>query len=386
VSDELLTKVLGSIVGATIGDSIGAVVEFCDRETARRRLDGKEWVENMHSSKETRAGPLGVFRENPPRGTGTDDTRLNQIFVECVVKNQGFINSQLLAMEYIDRYRDTKRHYPRTPELAKKHMSHFYPVCCAHLGMRDIEDFKGEKHAIYLDEMNSFPMLSGLLSLQSAGLLFQNDPERAYRKTVELDFFDIGYARDATALLAAIVSTALSNEQLDAREIIDTGIKTNPYQLGGSNGELRTMTGIDVLYRHGPSLPRLFKSVEGARNDRDAVLALARECEYVHPFSPLDILGVPMAIIRHTNGDPFRSIIMAANHRRVDKDGNLVQLRDVDCVAMITGVLAGAISGVDAFPKDWVKDALSANLDVYGFDIEKNAEDFYQTVFRRTRY
>jgi len=384
MADELLNKVLGCVVGATIGDSIGAVVEFDSREAIRRHLDGKEWVEDMFPFKEKGVHPLGVFRENPPRGTGTDDTRLNQIFLECVVKNKGFINSQLLAIEYIERYRDPEKHYPKTVELAKKHMSYFYPVCCAHLGMKET-DLKGEGHPTYLRDLNGFPMLSGLLSLQSSGLLFQGEPERAYRKTVDLDFFDIGYARDATALLAAMVSASLSDRHLEAREIIDIGIKTNPYQLGGPDGTRRIMTGIDPLFRHGPSLPRFFEAVNGAKTDRDAVLALAKECEHLHPFSPLDVLGVPMSIIRYVNGDPVRSILIAANHRRIDRDNNLIALRDVDCVAMVTGALVGAINGLDAFPKQWVKDVVTANLDVYDFNIEQNARDLYKVVYGKNR-
>ena len=387
MTDDLFNKVLGSIIGATIGDAVGIVVEGRNRETARRILDGKDWVENMYGIKEMRANPLGIFRENPPRGTGTDDTRLNQIFVECVIKNKGFINSQLLAMEYIERYRNAEQYYPETfDNLAKRHMGYFYPLCCSHLGMKDIGDFKAEtsfEQGIYLNELNSFPILSGLLSLQSTGLLYQDNPEKAYQKAVEMDFFDLGFAKDATGLLAAIVSTALNNRHLNAGEIIDIGIKTNPYQLGGPSGDMRIMTGVDPCFLNAPSLPKLFKAVNGIMNDQEAVLALAKECEFLHPFSPLDILGVPMTIIRHTKGDPIRSIIMAANHRIIDENNTLLYFRDSDCVAMITGVIVGAINGLDAFPKDWIRDVISANIDVYGFNIEQNAKKFYDVIYRK---
>lgn len=380
MADILFRKVLGCIIGASIGDAIGAVVEFNNRETMRRNLGGKEWVDDMYPFNKIEPGPFGVFRENPPRGTGTDDTRLNQIFLECVIRNKGFINSQLLAMEYIERYRDAEKHYPKTVELARRHMSAFYPMCCTHLGMKDLGKFNGERYYV-LDELNSFPILVGLLTLQSTGLLYQDEPEKSYLKAVELDFFDIGYAKDATGLLAAMVSSALRDRQRTAKEIIDAGIKTNPFQIGGLDGTQRIMTGIDPLLKHGPSLPRFFEAVDKAKTEQEAIIALARECEYLHPFSPLDVLGVPMAIIRFTGGDPVQSVLMAANHRRVDAEGRLIALRDVDCVAMVTGVLVGAMNGVDAFPKKWVKDVISANEEVYGFNIEENAKNFYRTVY-----
>ena len=92
-----------------------------------------------------------------------------------------------------------------------------------------------------------------------------------------------------------------------------------------------------------------------------------------------------MAIIRYTNGDPLRSILMAANHRTIDENNNLIGFRDVDCVAMVTGVLVGAINGVEAFPKHWVQNVISANLDVYGFNIEQNARNFYTAVYGKNQ-
>ena len=381
MADNLLDKVLGAVIGATIGDSIGAVVEFNTRENMKKRLGGKEWIENMHSFMDIREGPFGVFKNDPPRGTGTDDTRLNQIFLESVIRNKSLISSQLLAIEYINRYQNPENYYPKTIDLAKRHMSYFYPVCCAYLGMKDLDISEVKEHPIYLSDMNGFPMLSGLLSLQSAGLLYQDEPIKAYEKTIELDLFDIGYAKDATAILSAMVSSALSSRQRSASEIIDNGIKTNPYRLGGSEGKKRIMTCEDPFFQDGPSLPRLFRAVDRSNTDREAVLSLARESQYLHPFDPLDILGVPMAIIRYTEGDPVRSLLMAANHRNVDEKGNLVSLRDIDCVAMVTGVLVGAMNGVESFPKNWVKDVISANIDVYGFNIEKTAKKFYKTVY-----
>lgn len=383
MGDELLKKVLGCVIGATIGDSIGAVVEFKYRDEVLKRLNGKEWVEDMHPFGQWGTHPLGIFSDRPPRGTGTDDTRLNQLFLECVIKGEGFVNSQLLAMEYLERHRSPETYYPKTPDLGREHMNYFYSRCCAHLGMRDAAQPEEGIFWTYLNDLNGIPRLAGLLSLQSVGLLFQDEPEEAYRKAVELDFFDIGYATDATALLAATVSAALSEEDRDAREVLEIGIKTNPFQLGGPDGKARRMTGHDPLLPNAASLPGLFEAVDGAKDDREAVLALARECRDVHPFDPLDVLGVPLAMVRYTNGDPVRSILMAANHRLVDEEGNLIRTRDVDCVAMVAGVLVGAINGIDAFPKDWVDAAISANREVYGFDIMNNARRFASVVHGR---
>lgn len=49
---------------------------------------------------------------------------------------------------------------------------------------------------------------------------------------------------------------------------------------------------------------------------------------------------------------------------------------------MVTGAIVGAINGIDAFPEDWVNAVISANMDVYGFNIEQNARRFYNAVYK----
>ena len=93
------------------------------------------------------------------------------------------------------------------------------------------------------------------------------------------------------------------------------------------------------------------------------------------------MLGVPVAALSYTNGDPIRSIVIAANDRDIDADGNLIKLRDNDCTAGVAGALVGALHGIEAFPEDWVRDILAANKAVYGIDIEANARRFYDAVY-----
>ena len=110
-------------------------------------------------------------------------------------------------------------------------------------------------------------------------------------------------------------------------------------------------------------------------------MALAREVSTRHPFDTVDVLGVPVAALHYTNGDPLRSICIAANDRDVDAQGNLVKLRDNDCTAGVAGALVGALCGIEAFPADWVRDTLDANKAVYAIDIEHNARRFYELVY-----
>jgi len=365
VDKDLYSRVFGCMVGSAIGDSFGAVVEFRSAEDLKR-ITGGDWVGELLPFSEVFPAlhPFGCWEACPPRGTGTDDTRNNHIFAECVIRNRGFANSHLLAIEYVERYRDREEYYPSHADLAEQHLRHRYEWACAYLGMQDLPP--GSETPIINAPGNDFPTLHGLISLAFAGLLYRGDPEAAYRKAFELDFFDLGYAKDATAMLAAMVSAALGGAT--GREAVEAGLNTDPFGYGDG----RVM---------GNRLRRFVDLAEHAETDRWLVDALAQEVGPLHAFDPIDVLGVPAAALWHADGDPVRTIAMAANDRNLDADGRFVSLRDVDCTGGVAGALAGAVNGVEAFPDDWVADVVRANRNLYGIDIEGNARRFCQAVY-----
>jgi len=270
----------------------------------------------------------------------------------------------LLAIDYIERHRDCERFYPGHPEMARRQFSYHYIQSCAYLGMREmprgIESWVANAHG------NSPCSLSGLINLAFVGLLHPREPEEAYRKAFELSFLDTGYARDATAMLAAMISAGIGRE-VDVDHMVEAGLNTDPYGYGGG----RIMS---AKIRH------FMQLADTAQSERELVDALAREVTPLHPFDAVDILGVPVAALHFADGDPESTIRITANTRSVDADGRLVRMRDIDCSAGVAGALVGALKGVEAFPGDWVSDVVSANRSVNEVDIPKNARDFVATV------
>lgn len=366
MSDKLYSRILGCMVGNTIGDAFGGVVEFRNAETVRA-IAGKLWVDEfLPYQSDHGTHPLGVWEAAPPRGTGTDDTRNNQIFVECVVRNSGNINSQFLAIEYIERYRDREIFYPRHTDLAERHYRHLYSSSCAYLGM-DSLPFVVDPVWVALARGNGIPTLWGLISLGLAGLLYCNKPEEAYRKTFELDFMDIGFARDATAMMAAMISAALGGN-ISGKEMVEVGLQVDPF----SYGQGRLMAN---------RIRKFLQIADESESDQKLIDALSPEVKHLHPYDPIDVLGVPIAALYYSDGDPIRTIVMAVNDRNLDENGNLGQLRDVDCTGGVAGALVGALCGIEAFPDDWVSDTIEANKKVYGIDLEENARKFSKIVY-----
>ncbi len=373
MSDDLYSRILGCMVGNTIGDALGGVVEgaSADRVAA---IAGGDWVaELLPYPDDAGVHPLGIGEPSPPRGTGTDDTRYNQIFAECVIRNKGVVNSQLVAMEHIERLRDCARLYPKHAKLAEEQfLDRWHEWCCAHLGM-DLPSGRPRWVAVS-QGIYGFPGIQGLISLAFAGLLYANEPEKAYVKAFELDFRGVGYSRDATAMMAAMVSAALGGN-ISAKEMVRIGLETDPFDLGKRKYDARVMSS---------EVSALLAVAEEADDDRALVDALSRRVCHRHFYDPVDVLGFPMAALHFCDGDPVRTIVMSVNDREFDENGRFVRLRDVDCTGSVAGALVGVLNGIDAFPRDWVDDVLTANKEVYGIDIESNAKQFYEAVYGRS--
>jgi ADP-ribosylglycohydrolase len=209
----------------------------------------------------------------------------------------------------------------------------------------------------------------GLISLAPAGLLFCGEPEKAYRKAYELDFIDVGFAKDATAIMAAMISEALGGKK-NAKEIVRLGLSLYPMGYGKNRPMVK-------------SLRKFIRIADQATSDQDLIQRLAAEVKNMGVFDPRDTLGVAVAAFYFTDGDPVRTIVIAANDRDLDTNGNLKKLRDVDCSAGVAGALVGALRGIEAFPPDWVQDTIKANKKVYAIDLEDNAKRFCEVVYGR---
>ena len=211
-------------------------------------------------------------------------------------------------------------------------------------------------------------MIDGLLRMPAAGLLHPGDPDAAYRHAFELTYDDIGYAKDATALLAAMVACGFI-DGLSPRQAILKGLRTDPFGFG----EKRTMI---------QWLNRFLEMSDQAESDRDLVMEVSRAVQQRHPCDPIDVLGMPVAAAYRANGDPQRSILMSVNDRDFDEKGEFKKFRDTDCTGSVCGALVGALTpgGIDGFPADWVAPTISANREVYGFDLDKNARRMCEVI------
>jgi len=213
----------------------------------------------------------------------------------------------------------------------------------------------------------NYPTLIGLIALTPAGLLFPGDPRQAYAAAYQTDFFDIGYAREGVAVLAAGTSAALSPDG-DLEDLFRDVLSLDPFDLGGVFG--------------GPfvkeKLPAFMSSLPGDCTARQLAEHLSRELSRYHPFDPFKTLAIAFSAVRYAPERPLEAILIAVNHRGVDGQRLLAGYEDIDCYGCVTGALAGAIAGAEAFPPAMLEQVVESNKEIYGFDLEDTINRFIE--------
>ncbi len=367
---EIESRVYGCILGAALGDAIGAPFEFKAVDEIVERT-GRRWIGALHPSA-GQASPHGLWRDRVPAGTGTDDTRYSWVFIELTTRLGHLPAAGELAAHFLRIYERPEEFFPGYPELAREQFEMLEGVSRGCLGQTSpLHPGIAPELLCQRSVGLNYPTMAGLISLNAAGLLFPGRPEEAYESVYLADFYDVAYAREATALLAAAVSLAVGGG-VDVEELIERVPAMEPLQLGG--------------YFGGPfvkeELPPLLESVPDLSTDRELADFLSRKLSRFGVFDPFKAVAIAFAAVRAAAKDPLRAILIAANHYEIDDRGEPTRYQDIDCYATITGALAGAIYGVEAFPADLLNQVVASNREIYGFDLEQSVARFIDAFFR----
>jgi ADP-ribosylglycohydrolase len=375
---DLKSRVRGCVLGAALGDAVGGPFEFGSAERAPAQM-GQPWIDGLYPY-EIAPSPHGVWGAQPAAGTGTDDTRYNWLFLELAVELGRMPTGRDLAGRFLEIYQGPEALFPGHAALARKQFAHWEGVCRGYLGQTS-ELYPGLPPDVLLARSLglNFPILSGLITLTSAGLLFPGRPEDAYQAAFRAAFYDIGYAREAVALLAAAISMALAGDG-DPQVLFDRVVALDPLHLGGEFSapfvkehlaSFSSVVGDSRVADNGVAA-----NGAGSKADQEVARALSAAFRSFHPFDPFRTLGVAFLSVLAAGGDALRSILVAANHVGLDERGSPTRYEDIDCYAGIAGAWAGAIGGAEALPAAMVGQVVRSNKAIYGFDLETTVERF----------
>ena len=208
----LRDKILGMLVGSAIGDAMGAPTEMWTRTQIEAEYG---FVRDLHP-RMTPPSPEGTWELNVRAGTTTDDTRWKALTIDYLSETSG---SELRAKDLaahlsrrfaseIDELRELTIDDPAAALIAGvmrlQWLQEWERVARAYLG-GDLDEYSDALNRFYGGEM----VCAGLLFAPTLGAYYPGDPDAAYRNTFAVDIYDLGYAKDVSALTAAMVAAAI---------------------------------------------------------------------------------------------------------------------------------------------------------------------------------
>jgi ADP-ribosylglycohydrolase len=360
---DLRDRIVGCALGAAVGDALGCPFEFQPREQVLARLPGGH-IDGLYPARGLALHPLGLWQAEPPLGVGTDDTRLSRLFLDLVAERGVRLTADDLARRYLDVWQRPGAYFVGPEPLIRGNLAVLLDAACGQLD-RPSPLRPGAPPQVLrsgLTALGGIPTLLGLIALPTDGCLAPGDAERAYRAACDLGFFDIGMARDLTAVHAAAVAQLIAGEEIAGA--VWRAVALNPYSIDATQRE------------------RLRDLVAAATQGSDAEEAarLAQACSRLHPFDPLGALATALSCLLRSEGDFRCAVLLAINQWELSPSGQPHRLRDVDCYGSITGALCGAACGRAGIPAEWLEPCRAANLAAYGFDIVAAAERFADRV------
>ncbi len=320
-------SIRGGLFGTAIGDAMGGPVEMWSPD----RIAGEHgWVRQLLPYTSP-PNPTYVWEEEAPSGTYTDDTRLKALIAELILESGRSLTAGDLARAFREAHRGASE-----GSLEQLWYAEWAEASEAFLGGTNSNTEPGI-HGFYGGEM----VCGGMIMIPPVGFLYEGDPETAYHAGYGLAFFDLGYARDATGVVTALVAASISeNSTIDT--VLDAGTY-DPHSLDKRQ----------IFGRVCGRWMEMARDISRASRTRaDLILGIHKKLLRSTPCDPAEMLGITVAILDWTKGDPVEAIPLAVNCGR-----------DNDSVAGVVGLIAGTLYGIDALPEAWVDGVRSANPD-----------------------
>lgn len=321
---NLYKKILGCYAGSSIGAAMGAAVEWvCLPNGGYKAIEDKlGWVTDLlpwtQKEREVRYwnGPkLKYYHMDCAAGMTEDGTELKYLTALSIIKKQGRITVNDLA----DMWRE-KIVREHIGYLINPHIVIYYDRLMAgnemtRLNPRDIGT------GSYWPGMVDVQMMISPIGIINAG-----DPEQAAQDAFNVGSImqsRIGFGLDLGAAIAAAVA-----EGFNPNATVESVIEASKRYVAKPVQEIIDEA-IDIAVRY-PDL----KSVRQPFFDKYS---------WLPAFDGMEVLAEAMACFYIAKGNASQAIIGGTNFGR-----------DTDCIACVTGAIAGAYSGSDALAEGWI--------------------------------
>ena len=365
--EELYDKVLGMLVGSAIGDAMGAPTEMWTREAIQLEYGFVEGLDSMIRE----VSPEGIWKANLPAGGTTDDTRWKSLAVD-------FLLSQ--KVESLEP-KDFASHILKTYEgsLAKLKSTEGTDVEPFENALQEANwlsewskvasPYQENNLGGYADSLSKFyggeMVCAGLLYAPTLGAFFPGNPMKAYQEAYKLSIFDLGYARDLTALAAAMTAAGMAPKA--SQDSILAILRLDPEGYFQSRLVGRTS---HKLLKDALTMVSEAKKVDSLPNR----LSLGNPA-LTYAYTELDRRQQDMPF--HA-GEIYLQALTAMLFTDFDLMGTLTFLtnygRDNDTTASLAGGILGAWYGYAKLPVSEREKVVRVTRDELGIDLKKQAE------------
>jgi len=373
-------RVLGALVGSSIGDAMGASTEMWARGDIRRVYG---YINSLTPAIRPQS-PEGTWSHNLPAGSGTDDTRWKAFTAHYLSQHKGELGPEAFARSITGYYENVagdlgEAAVSRNPDALDSTLQRVDWIRewarVARAYQEGPEAYALARDRFYGGEMSC----AGMLYTPMFGLVAP-DPEAAYRLAYQHALFDLGYARDISALVAALTQMALHTRDTDS--LLNTAVFTDPFRFQDSRlvGRISLQTAqnardyvrrarlqtaeqlrsaLDSLDRHPP---RGYPDGDLAWMQQETIYSLLEEDQEAIPFHAGEIWEILIAGLEYGQGDFRKTLAFIINYGR-----------DNDTVAAVAGMIVGAQLGFEGLPEPEREQVLQVSRELMGIDLEAMA-------------
>ncbi|MEX2513596.1 MAG: ADP-ribosylglycohydrolase family protein [Cyclobacteriaceae bacterium] len=383
--EALFDKVLGMMVGSAIGDAMGAPTEMWSREAIDLEYG---WVAGLDSMVRT-ASPEGIWIPNLPAGGTTDDTRWKKLIYQYLAREKGAeLNASNFAQHILDRYVSYFDAYKTleakdTQKLEETNLKVFWlsewTKVCQPVLDNDLVGYQAALGKFYGGEM----VCAGLLYSPAIGVYFPGDPEKAYAEAFKLSLFDLGYAKDISAISAAMTAEAM---KMDARPegILDVLRTIDPQ--GYFQSRLVGRASYRIL-QEALSIVDQAKGISGDSLNRKEKLAPQLKLDKAQMLKAFTLLDEAQQDMPFHAGEIHLQVITALIFSEFDFEGTLQFLvnygRDNDTTAAVAGAILGAYLGFEKLPGKMKNQVLIVNKKWLNTDMVALSEELTDRIYER---
>lgn len=324
-------KILGGLLGAAVGDAMGAPTETRSMNQIKEKFGG--YVTGFITP------PDDVFARGFPAGSVTDDFSLAYYTAMSIIAHNGVVNEDT-AKDALISWSESKWSTMAGPTTSNA-----------------IAKLKGEN---VIQSANSFLAVDNskgsngsAMKITPVGLLSQGDISKAIKDaiTICMPTHDNNTSLSGACAVSAAVSCAM-HEGVSVDNIIEAGLQ------GARTGDL-----FGKKYAKELACPSIYKRIQlaveiGKKNVADMPKAMEELSDVIGTgLSAAEAVPCAFGIFAAAQGDTMKSIVAAVNI------GN-----DTDTIATIVGGIAGTYNGF--YNADYLKTINSVNK----FNLEYTAK------------